>query len=82
MHCDNLIFYVNAAGTQARTAIQDAIDEYKARTCVNFVQRTTQADYVRFFRGNGYVNSYDIHRWHCMKEMSYAQRNRYSLLDS
>ena len=40
-------------GTRARNAIQAAIDDYKTYSCVNFVARTTERDYVRFFRGNG-----------------------------
>ena len=45
----------NSLGTVARQAIQEAINEYATRTCVRFVPRNSESDYVRFFRGSGYV---------------------------
>lgn len=38
---------------QAKTAINDAIDTYRTQTCIEFIPRTNEADYVRFFRGSG-----------------------------
>ena len=48
-------FCSSFAAQSARTAIQNAMNEYTTRTCIRFAQRTTESDYVRFFRGNGYV---------------------------
>ena len=50
-----VINILHTAGLQARNAIQQAIDEYKLRSCVEFVPRNpqTDVDYVRFFRGGG-----------------------------
>ena len=45
----------NSLGTAARRAIQEAINEYATRTCVRFVPRNSERDYVRFFSGSGYV---------------------------
>lgn len=39
--------------SSARQAIQQAINDYATQTCVRFVQRTNERDYVRFFRGSG-----------------------------
>ena len=40
--------------TDARNAIQAAINDYTTMTCIRFRVRTAaDADYVRFFRGNG-----------------------------
>lgn len=44
-------FYI---GTAAREAIQLAMNDYTTMTCITFRVRTANdADYVRFFRGNG-----------------------------
>ncbi|XP_035211634.1 astacin-like metalloprotease toxin 4 [Stegodyphus dumicola] len=34
-------------------SIQKAINHYHATTCVRFIPRTTEKDYVRFFKGQG-----------------------------
>ena len=39
----------------ARQVIQQAINEYANSTCVRFVPRNSERDYVRFFSGSGYV---------------------------
>ncbi len=39
---------------QAINGIRDAMNDYTRMTCISFVQRTNQRDYVRFFPGNGY----------------------------
>lgn len=41
----------------AQRAIQDAVNEYATRTCVRFVPRTNERDYVRFYRGSGCVDN-------------------------
>ncbi len=41
--------------SSARRAIQQAVNEYAMRTCVRFVPRTNERDYVRFYRGSGCV---------------------------
>lgn len=35
------------------TAIQQAIAQYNALTCIRFTPRTTQTDYLRMFSGMG-----------------------------
>ena len=40
-------------GEYAREAIQEAMDAYMDLTCISFEERTDQADYVRFFSGDG-----------------------------
>ena len=40
-------------GSSARSAINTAIGEYHARTCIRFVPRRNEANYVRFFSGRG-----------------------------
>lgn len=47
--------FCSFAGQSARTAIQNAMNEYTRESCIRFRQRTTESDYVRFFTGNGYV---------------------------
>ncbi len=41
------------ADYRARTAITNAINEYKRRTCIRFVERTSQKDYIYFIQGSG-----------------------------
>ncbi len=41
------------ADSRARTAITNAMNEYKRRTCIQFVERTTQKDYINFIQGSG-----------------------------
>ena len=36
-----------------RGVIQSAMDDYSTFSCITFQPRTTEADYVRFFRGSG-----------------------------
>lgn len=38
---------------QARIAITNAVAEYASETCVRFIERTNQVDYVRIFPGSG-----------------------------
>ena len=44
-----------SSAAQAINAINAAINTYAQQTCIQFVQRTNQPDYVRFFPGGGYV---------------------------
>lgn len=43
------------AGPRARVSIAQAIQTYKRTSCVRFVQRTDETDYVEFFKGRGYA---------------------------
>ena len=36
-------------------AIDRAIKEWETKTCIKFVPRTNETDYVEFFRGKGHV---------------------------
>ena len=45
------------AATGAINAISDSIQEYHVHTCLQFKQRTTESDYIRFFSGGGYVGA-------------------------
>ena len=50
------IFKLVFAGIQAKTAITDAIDEFRRRTCVNFREKQfLDRDYVVFYPGDGWV---------------------------
>ena len=47
---------IGFAGGQAKTAIADAIEEFKNHTCVNFRQRhLLDRDYVLFYSGDGWA---------------------------
>ena len=52
-HTAEFIFNTYNVGTRARDAILAAVDDYRRLSCVNFIPRTNERDYVRFFRGNG-----------------------------
>lgn len=43
----------NSLSSTARQAIQQAINDYARQTCIRFVPRGNEADYVRFYRGSG-----------------------------
>ena len=49
-HCFFLLLYTEQQGIQA---INDAISDYHNYTCVKFVARTTEKNYVRFIQGTG-----------------------------
>ncbi len=34
-------------------AIRSAMDTYESQTCISFIERTNEEDYVRFFSGQG-----------------------------
>lgn len=36
-------------------AIESAMKEWEEKTCIRFVPRTNEKDYVEFFDGSGYV---------------------------
>ena len=52
---DGRVPYVldNSLSSSARQAIQQAVADYASQTCIRFVPRGTEADYVRFYRGSG-----------------------------
>ncbi len=41
------------AGSSAVNAIRMAMEAYETETCISFVERTNEADYVSFFAGQG-----------------------------
>ena len=47
--------FLNALGIKGPTerAINSAMKEWEEKTCIRFVPRTTQKDYVEFFAGDG-----------------------------
>ena len=47
--------FLNALGIKGPTerAIYSAMKEWEEKTCIRFVPRTTQEDYVEFFAGDG-----------------------------
>ena len=47
--------FLNALGIKGPTerAIYSAMKEWEEKTCIRFVPRTTQKDYVEFFAGDG-----------------------------
>ena len=48
------IFKLVFAGIQAKTAITDAINEFRRHTCVNFREKQfLDRDYVVFYPGDG-----------------------------
>lgn len=52
---DRTLYYTIATNDQRTlNAIAQAMNEYRQRTCIRFVERTTQSDYVRFYKGTGY----------------------------
>jgi len=42
------------ASSHHHTPIAQAIQTYEQNSCISFVQRTNEVDYVRFFKGRGY----------------------------
>jgi hypothetical protein len=50
---DCKIPYTIAAGMPDQQRVTDAIAHWEANTALRFVPRTTEADYVEFFQGNG-----------------------------
>ena len=50
--------------------IKEAISEWERNTCIRFVERTDQVDYVEFAVNRGYVNSYpDPYSFETMSQM-------------
>jgi hypothetical protein len=47
--------FLNAMGIKGPTerAINSAIKEWQEKTCIRFVPRTDQKDYIEFFSGKG-----------------------------
>lgn len=43
----------SSLSSSAVQAIQQAISDYSRQTCIRFVPRRSEADYVRFYRGSG-----------------------------
>lgn len=51
---DGVIPYViDPSANEARNNIEKAVQHYSQNTCIRWVPRTNQKDYVRFFKGNG-----------------------------
>ncbi|KFM56529.1 Astacin-like metalloprotease toxin, partial [Stegodyphus mimosarum] len=51
-----IVPYVKDPGLKATVfdfILQQAFDEYKKKTCIQFVPRTTEKDYIRIFPGQG-----------------------------
>ena len=44
---------LRAAGSKARSAIRSAIATYHRETCIRFVVRRRQKDYIRFYSEDG-----------------------------
>ena len=53
VNCNNHPLLNIAAASSHVAAIRDAMDVYTRETCVRFVRRTNQRDYVMFYRGDG-----------------------------
>ena len=50
--CLILLYIIGDSSTV--NAINEAMQEYENLTCIRFVQRTNQADYINFVKGIGY----------------------------
>lgn len=52
---DGIIYYSldSSLGDTARSAINAAMQEYMDETCITFMERTNQNDYINFFVGSG-----------------------------
>jgi hypothetical protein len=50
---DGVVPYEIASDMSNTSRVHDAIDHWEANTPIEFVQRSTQDDYVRFFEGGG-----------------------------
>ena len=50
--CNNCMLYTSP-GPRARASIGRAIQQYRQNSCVRFVPRVSEANYVEFFRGTG-----------------------------
>ena len=46
-------FFLTCAGQAGVKVINEAIADYHKLTCLKFVRRTTQKNYIRFTVGNG-----------------------------
>ena len=51
--CINKLPSLTSPLGSAVTAIMAAIADYQSKTCITFVQRTHQTDYIRFIEGRG-----------------------------
>ena len=49
------IFVVTEVGGTTHAAIKAAVGEFNAKTCIRIKERTTEKDYINFFKGSGYV---------------------------
>ena len=47
------MYYMPHVGNSAIGAIQEAMNRYTQKTCIQFIERTNEEDYIRFYRGNG-----------------------------
>ena len=47
---------ISNAGSRAISAINQGIAEWQAATCIRFKKRTTETNYLEFFRGSGCVS--------------------------
>lgn len=46
----NIVIIIDSA---AVNAIRSAIKDYETNTCIRFVQRTSQSDYIQFLKDRG-----------------------------
>ena len=49
------IFAVTEMGGATHAAIKAAVGEFNSKTCIRVKERTTEKDYINFFKGSGYV---------------------------
>ena len=53
-------FLILASSSRAMAAINAAIADYERLTCLRFKRRTSEAGYMHFYQGGGYV-SINVH---------------------
>ena len=49
----NSPFFYSAGNSKIRQLLKDAMAEYEKHTCIKFVERENQVDYVEFYYGEG-----------------------------
>jgi len=47
------LFEFSAESSKIRQLLKDAIAEWEKHTCIKFVERVNQSDYVEFYYGEG-----------------------------
>ena len=52
MHSSTILIFL-FAGDEAKKAALSAFQDFATYTCVRFIPRTSEADYIRFFKGSG-----------------------------